>query len=57
MLPTVGNCAAAVILDVKGNNMAKVPILAVVAAIIGFSSAYAHEPHVCPEGFPDAPIL
>lgn len=37
--------------------MAKILVLAAVATLASVSSTNAHEPHTCPDGFPDAPIL
>ena len=37
--------------------MIRISMLAAMAAFTCFSIAHAHEPHTCPDGFPDAPIL
>ena len=37
--------------------MIRVLMLAAVAVLGGVSAAHAHDPHTCPDGFPDAPIL
>jgi len=37
--------------------MNNILVLAIVAALASVSSANAHEPHTCPDGFPDTPTL